>query len=151
MGQISVAMKSFALTTLVILMLTGATPTLFVYGGQVARDSTAILNCAGLIPSTSGCIGSDLTPFERLVYDSDDDAAYDRGEFVIIPVDPFPAEGTRLADDPRVKYRDANDDNRWTGDGEPIFYDTDGTSQGRIFLIGSPTPSVTFDQRRSPG
>jgi PKD repeat protein len=136
-----------------LLLIVSITPILLagpltvpVYGGEPTDDSTMILTCVGLIPSTPNCVSDALAPFETLVHDVDSSGTFSSGDTVIVGT--IPVTGQALTDEPKIRYRDSNNDSVWTpATPEPVFYDQDGnltTAGDRVSLIGTRTISTTL-------
>ncbi len=112
-----------------------------VHAGGPAADSVIALRCLLVVPGPAVSCPDKPPVFETLVYDTDNSGTFNAGDIVI--AGPNPAAGATLTNDPKIKFRDANNNNVWNS-GEPIFYDTNSTPAGRVFLIGSPTISTTL-------
>ena len=100
------------------------------------NSAKAVLRCEGLLPATLDCNNTSLTPFETVVYDLDHDGHYAAVDPII--VGPTPADGALLKNDAKILYRDTTNVNHWVAS-DSVFYDTNGTLAGRVFLAGPPT------------
>src|SRR5881628_1437074 len=100
------------------------------------NSAKAVLRCQGLLPTTLDCNNTSLTPFETVVYDLDHDGTYAAVDPII--VGPTPADGALLKNDPRILYRDTTNLRHWAA-GDSVFYNTNDTLAGRVFLAGPPT------------
>ncbi len=131
-----------------------AVPTEFVLVGLTltipADRAQIVLECLGLIPATPDCSSSSILPFESIVYDGNNNGIFDAGDQII--AGPLPPVGTHLANDAKLQWRDANSlcisstiNCHWAGTPsiDPVFYNTNGTVSGRVFLFGPMTTLST--------
>ncbi len=126
-----------------------AVPTEFVLVGLTltipANRAQIVLECLGLIPATPNCSSTSILPFESIIYDANNNGIFDAGDSVV--AGPLPPVGTHLANDAKLQWGDANNfcttvtSCRWASAPsiDPVFYNTNGTVAGRVFLFGPMT------------
>ena len=130
-----------------------ALPTEFVIVGLTltipADRAQIVLECQGLIPATPNCSSTSILPFESIVYDGNNNGIFDAGDQII--AGRLPPVGTHLANDAKLQWRDVNNlctsvaNCHWAGTPgiDPVFYNTNATVAGRVFLFGPMTTLTT--------
>ena len=111
------------------------------------NSAKAVLRCQGLLPATPTCDNTSLTPFETVAYDYARNGLYAQGDPIILG--PTPANGALLKNDPKIMYRDPTNANHWVS-GDSVFYNTNNTVAGRVFLSGPPTVRTDLSIKTDP-
>ncbi len=129
-----------------VLPLVPTVPVVHAVGPNAAVSQ---LRCLLVVPGPAAPCPDKLPLFESIIYDADNSGTYTPTGGDTVIVGPIPTVGALLSSDPKILYRETGTDTIWNP-GETIFYNTNNTVNGRVFLIGNPTGVTGASIRTDP-